>query len=314
MKISVIIPTYNRERFVVEAIDSVLNQSYTDFEIIIIDDGSTDNTKDVLKAYEDKIRYYHQTNSGVSAARNAGIKAALGKWIAFLDSDDKWEKDYLSTQIAQIERYPQAIGHVTNAVSVHSDGERSEHFVETKIIDIFSDKSSLTLRRPLRTIINFSPWFLQSIIIRKDILINTGLFDPELSIAEDLDVIAQAAIQGPFSFNNKVLVEIVRRTENIVNLAEMSKRNYCNRYQSFAKAHKHMLNTKGLDIFEKITIRRHLGIYTRAIGNTFMLLNNKKQAMEYYIMSIAIYPSFRSIFRFLITLLPLKARNGLESK
>src|SRR6267143_1280624 len=113
--ISVIIPTYNRERFVIKAIDSILNQTVKDYEIIVIDDGSTDGTRTALEAYSKKIRYIYQENAGVSSARNAGIKKAQGEWMAFLDSDDEWTKDYLSTQMAHIRKYPHAVVHMTNA-------------------------------------------------------------------------------------------------------------------------------------------------------------------------------------------------------
>lgn len=113
--VSVVIPTYNRAKYVTETIDSVLSQSYTDYEIIVVDDGSTDNTREALAPYMDRIRYIHQQNSGVSAARNRGIKAARGKWIAFLDSDDIWLPEKLAVQIKDISKYPGVCLHTTNA-------------------------------------------------------------------------------------------------------------------------------------------------------------------------------------------------------
>jgi glycosyltransferase involved in cell wall biosynthesis len=121
-KISVIVPTYNRERFIIKAIDSILNQTYKDYEIIVVDDGSTDETKKALQAYS-QIKYIFQDNGGVSSARNTGIMAAKGEWVAFLDSDDEWTEDYLSVQMEQVKEFPQAVGHMTNAVSVLSDGQ-----------------------------------------------------------------------------------------------------------------------------------------------------------------------------------------------
>ena len=88
--ISVIIPTYNYARFLAEAIDSALGQSYAPLEIIVVDDGSTDATSEVLAAYGDRIRVLRQKNQGVAMARNAGIAAARGDYLAFLDSDDAW--------------------------------------------------------------------------------------------------------------------------------------------------------------------------------------------------------------------------------
>ncbi len=92
---SVIIPTYNRENFIKKSVDSVLNQSFQDFELIVVDDGSNDNTGEVLNGYLNKLIYIYQENKGPSSARNRGLEKAQGKYIAFLDSDDKWTKNKL---------------------------------------------------------------------------------------------------------------------------------------------------------------------------------------------------------------------------
>src|SRR5690242_13806787 len=93
--ISVVIPTFNRARCVANAVDSVLVQTFKDCEVIVVDDGSTDATAEVLKGYGNRVRVIQQSNRGVSAARNAGIRSARGEWIAFLDSDDIWNPDKL---------------------------------------------------------------------------------------------------------------------------------------------------------------------------------------------------------------------------
>jgi len=106
--VSVIIPTHNRASLVIEAIDSVIRQDIENcwIEIIVIDDGSTDNTKDVLKIYDDKIRYIYQENQGAGVARNRGIEEARGEWISFLDSDDRWLPHKLSLQFRVLEKFP----------------------------------------------------------------------------------------------------------------------------------------------------------------------------------------------------------------
>ena len=90
--VSVIIPTYNRSHCLGDAIDSVLAQTHKNLEIIVVDDGSTDGTKDIVRSYGWPVKYIYQTNQGVSAARNRGIKEARSEWIAFLDSDDEWHQ------------------------------------------------------------------------------------------------------------------------------------------------------------------------------------------------------------------------------
>lgn len=99
-RVSVIIPTYNRREYVQEAIDSALAQTFTDYEIIVIDDGSTDGTSEALQArYGNRIHYEWQENQGESVARNRGIELARGEYIAFLDSDDLWHPEKLAKQI-----------------------------------------------------------------------------------------------------------------------------------------------------------------------------------------------------------------------
>ena len=97
--VSVIIPTYNRAHFLERAINSVLGQTFTDFELIVADDGSNDSTPDVLKKFQDRLIGIHQEHAGVSAARNAGIQHSIGRLLAFLDSDDEWYPDKLNRQV-----------------------------------------------------------------------------------------------------------------------------------------------------------------------------------------------------------------------
>lgn len=101
--VSVIIPTYNTGQYICDAIDSVVNQSYENFEIIVVDDGSSDNTKQILKPYMTRIKYIYQDNGGRASARNTGIRVAQGKYIAFLDSDDLWTSGKLEKQIMIME-------------------------------------------------------------------------------------------------------------------------------------------------------------------------------------------------------------------
>ena len=106
MRVSVVIPTYNRAKRLPSAIDSVLAQGLPDIEIIVVDDGSVDETRLVVAEYGDRVRYVHQPNAGVGAARNTGIRHASGDFVAFLDSDDRWNEFKLSMQLALFEARP----------------------------------------------------------------------------------------------------------------------------------------------------------------------------------------------------------------
>ena len=101
--VSVIIPNYNHAQYVGDAIRSVLAQTYRNYEIIVVDDGSTDNSRETVSQFDDQVQYIYQKNAGLSAARNTGIKASKGSLIGVLDADDMYEPDYLSTLVSALQ-------------------------------------------------------------------------------------------------------------------------------------------------------------------------------------------------------------------
>lgn len=131
MKVSVIIPTYNRARLVSETIDSVLAQTFDDFEIIVVDDGSTDDTEQVLKSYGDKIRYIRQVNGGVNNARNHAVSIAKGEYIATLDNDDLWKPYKLQLEVAILDKYPQLAYLFTNFSIYKNSNDIRENGIQT---------------------------------------------------------------------------------------------------------------------------------------------------------------------------------------
>jgi glycosyltransferase involved in cell wall biosynthesis len=105
--ISIVIPLYNKEQQIAKTLQTVLNQTYQDYEILIVNDGSTDRSAEIVSSFKDeRIHLIHQKNAGVSAARNRGIAEARGEFVALLDADDEWKSDYLSTQMRLVEEYP----------------------------------------------------------------------------------------------------------------------------------------------------------------------------------------------------------------
>jgi len=312
--ISVIIPTYNREKFVVKAIDSVLRQGFTDIEIIVIDDGSTDGTRPILAAYGADIKCIFQENAGVSSARNAGIRVAQGTWVAFLDSDDEWTEGYLSCQVAQIKKFPEAVAHITNAVTVLPGGGRSSRFVETGLMDRFRAKPCLVFERPLSVIVKHAPWFLQSSIIRRDVLLKAGLFDEGLSIAEDLDVIARVSLGGPVTFCRKELVEIYRREESITNLGAQSLKRGIYRWKAFEKVYANLLSFPDLTRMEKATIANALSSTKRALANVLVMADRKDEARQVYKQALSLDHSLRSLIKVVGTFLPPIVSRALVRK
>lgn len=311
---SVIIPTYNRAAFVTLAVESVLRQTFKECEIIVVDDGSTDHTRESLEPYRDRIRMIHQENQGVSAARNTGIRAARGEWIAFLDSDDVWCGDYLATQMGQMEEFPRCVGHITNAVTVFPDGKRSEHFREIGIQRRLERAGSLLIEKPFRFLIRHSYWFLQSTVIRRDILLRAGLFKTSLSIAEDLDVIARSGLLGPFSICAKVGVEIQRREDPVENLASQREKKGLYSQQCFGEVYTRLLARMDLTTAERVTTRAKLCSTWRAVGNLLLRTGRKKEAREFYGRSFLLYPNLPSAVKYGAAFLPLKTSLALVRK
>jgi glycosyltransferase involved in cell wall biosynthesis/peptidoglycan/xylan/chitin deacetylase (PgdA/CDA1 family) len=173
--ISVIIPAYNTERYIEETINSVLQQSYSNIEVIIVDDGSTDNTAGIIKRFlpDTRIQYVHQKNSGVSNARNYGFKLSKGKYTAFLDADDLWHKDFLRRKAEILDKDETTGIVVSDGCAIDEKSIPLSIFYKgpeepKKIIELNCDSS-----------------LISSALIRRSIMEKTNGFDPQLSNAAD---------------------------------------------------------------------------------------------------------------------------------
>jgi glycosyltransferase involved in cell wall biosynthesis len=184
--VSVIIPVYNSAQCISRAIDSVLAQTVTDYEIIIVDDGSTDNTTDVIRQYGSKVNYIHQDNAGVSVARNVGIAAAKGQWIAFLDADDEWLPSKLEMQMELLTRNPDLRWCGSNRYQ--SDGKRRATVVNAEAIeealreDGCFENYFIAARQGLCTV------QASVVVIQRCIFERLGGFEPGRVHAEDFDM------------------------------------------------------------------------------------------------------------------------------
>ncbi len=185
-QVSVIIPTYNRGWTIREAVDSVLIQDYKDFELIVVDDGSTDNTPEVLDAYCGVIKVFRQENKGVSAARNRGIAEASGRFIAFLDSDDLWFPQKLSRQVEFFNTTPDALICQTEEIWIRN-GVRVNPKKRHK-------KPSGMIFEPSLALCLVSP---SAVMIRRSLLEVVGNFDETLPACEDYDLWLRISCRFP---------------------------------------------------------------------------------------------------------------------
>ncbi len=193
--VSVILPTYNRDWILKESINSIFDQTFRNYELIIVNDGSDDETRSVLKAYGSRIRVLEQANRGVSAARNEGIRAAQGDLLAFLDSDDLWHPQKLSRQVAFFDRRPEASICQTEEVWIRRGvrvNPRRRHRKPSG--DIFKASLALCLVSP------------SAVMLRRDLFDTVGLFDEQLPACEDYDLWLRISARHPVHLIDAPLV------------------------------------------------------------------------------------------------------------
>jgi glycosyltransferase involved in cell wall biosynthesis len=185
-KVSVVIPTYNCDRYLAEAIDSVLSQSYAEYEVIVVDDGSTDRTAEILQSYGDRIRHLRQSNQGVAIARNQGIQLAQGEWVAFLDADDFFLPDKLAAQMAIASACP-------DLGIIHSGWHRVDP--QGQILVAVTPWQQIP-RLDLESWLRWKPVLPSAMLFRRDWLMRSGGFDPRFPPAEDTDLVLRLARMG----------------------------------------------------------------------------------------------------------------------
>ena len=192
ISISVIIPVYNRAQSILRAIDSVLNQSYPAAEIIVIDDGSTDRLQTVLERYDEQIRRIRQENRGVSSARNRGIKAAHGDWLAFLDSDDEWLPEKLENAIEFITHNPDYRIFQCEEIWIRNQRRVNPKNKHKKVGGwIFRESLPLCIVSP------------SAVMIKRDLFDEVGLFDESLPVCEDYDLWLRVLRRYPIGLDQK---------------------------------------------------------------------------------------------------------------
>jgi glycosyltransferase involved in cell wall biosynthesis len=195
-EVSVIIPTFNRADKILRAVSSILDQSFRDYEIIVVNDGSDDNTDEILASYRDNIHYIiHNKNLGVSAARNSGIKVSQSPLIAFLDSDDYWLPEKLDVQVKFFRDNIDAVASQTDEIWIRNGvrvNPRVKHFKPSG--DIFEPSLKLCLVSP------------SAVMLRRNVLDEVGLFDEQLPVCEDYDLWLRISCRYPIHLIDKRLV------------------------------------------------------------------------------------------------------------
>jgi glycosyltransferase involved in cell wall biosynthesis len=209
-KVSVIIPTYNRADKVGKTIESALAQTFTDLEVIVVDDGSSDDTGNVLaRAYGNRIRYFLQENQGASVARNRGVEEARGDWIAFLDSDDLWEKDKIEWQLRAIDQFAGRCGACYTDTRFYNNPETrtlfqlaADNYRHTGEMGVNEEVPRLVVKPGGAGMVVC----LSSLLARADLVRDSGGFDPKLLYSQDSEFLFRLALRTQFCYVNRPLV------------------------------------------------------------------------------------------------------------
>ncbi|MBG30927.1 MAG: glycosyl transferase [Opitutae bacterium] len=194
-QVSVVVPTFNRREVLPRALDSILGQTFGAFELIVVDDGSTDGTAELVERSYPDIHFLRQENRGVSAARNAGIATAQGEWIAFLDSDDAWLPEKLERQMQALEREPVHRFCHTDEIWIR-DGQRVNPASKYAKSGGWAYHSCLP-----HCVISPS-----SVLMHRDLLRETGNFDESLEVCEDYDLWLRVTARDPVLFLDEQLL------------------------------------------------------------------------------------------------------------
>ena len=198
VSVSAIIPTYNRAGHVGAAIDSALAQTWKNMEVIVVDDGSADNTRGVVAGYGDQVRYLYQKNAGPSAARNRGITESTGEIVAFLDSDDTWLPTKIEEQVRVLQQAGESVPCcIANTQLRYADGKAKDSF-DLSILAPGIDEG--VWLNPLEVLLTRFVLFNQSVAVRRTALLRVGAYNRSLRFMEDYDLALKLACLGPWAF------------------------------------------------------------------------------------------------------------------
>ena len=193
--VSVVIPVYNRTKYICEAINSVLEQTYKNYEIIVVNDGSTINVRNILKPFINKIKYLYQANKGLAAARNTGIKNSKGKYLAFLDDDDLFEPKKLEAQVLILENNAD-IGFLYSDCYEFDTDKKANMRLN---LAVGREKTSNEFAKLFFVNPNVR---VPTILIRRECFEDVGLFDENLSQHEDGDMLLRIALRWKVKFSD----------------------------------------------------------------------------------------------------------------
>lgn len=294
--ISVVIPVYNQQQYIAECIQSIIKQTSPVFEIIVVNDGSTDHTVSIVKEFGNTVELVSQDNQGVSAARNTGIRVAQGTWILFLDSDDALLPRYIESIENELNK--------SNCKLAYCDAQQDTESGEVVRIS-GTDTNEKTEIRNLVSIFK-SPYIpMSSIVVLKDLLLKIGCFDTSLRTAEDTDMLLKAATHTDVLHINELLVNVRWRQESLSTGLETYPDELAV-YQRFARDHK-QFSTENSQLVRQVQARTY-----RMWGDTLLCDGNNVTAIPKLVSSLRLAPAVETAVLLMKCFVPAAFRNILR--
>lgn len=266
-------PAYNRADVLPRAIDSVLAQTYDDFELIIVDDGSTDETEDVVRSYDDpRIEYIRfDSNRGANAARKAGVEAAEGQYVAFLDSDDKWLSEKIERQVQQFEAAPSNVGLVYTGVRFVNDSG------ETVAVSEATTEGNVATEMLCD---NFVGTF-SAAMVDTDLIDEVGLPDSDLDSGQDWEYFTRCALAAQFGTVPEPLVVYITDQNNRISENHVPEEKY-ETYQSLYQTE--------IASYGTLTRRKIRSCHSFGLGYSNVQMGKYGKATTYFSQSVKYYP------------------------
>jgi glycosyltransferase involved in cell wall biosynthesis len=301
--VSVVIPTFNRDGVIRNAVESVLDQVGVDCEVIVVDDGSTDNTSEVLAPLKNRIRYVRTENGGASAARNRGIRESSSDWIAFLDSDDVWHPDKLALQRECVLRTGARVCFCPSA------DERGTPVDDLVFMDSQLAEGAMRYYPPHDCRMfkqQYRHPFVQSMLVDRKALMQAGGFDQTLYVAEDTQLIARLVLANGYSVLNRSLVTI-RRHRDVPGLSDsMDAVSAFRRHECNVRVQSELLwRLVPLDMDAALRARRNMLYFASRTAEIACALGDASTARRYALSALDLRTDWRSMLRNLLILFAL---------
>lgn len=293
--VSILIPCYNAERWVGEAIQSALDQTYPNTEIIVVDDGSTDRSLDVIKSFGPRIRWETGPNGGPAVARNRGLAIASGVYVGFLDADDTWHREKLALQVATLEEMGEVVGVCFSDCRAVGAEELTASFY--KRCDFGPVGGTTRYRDPIGlAMLSRQPIILSTMVVRRRLLEDVKAFDEGLRVAQDTDLIFRLSLRTEFCSVNRVLASYSVAETRVFSQSALVRRDPMVPLRAQERMYRKLLAAlDGRYPGYRREIRRRLEAVFAQQGKHFLRVGQSRDARRAYRKAVGLHASLRNL-------------------